>query len=284
MAELTAINSYLSTATGTEGSLLIAKKIFDTLIPAVNKALIPRTVAAIYIGPSGIPGSSVDLNLESPNSIAIREVGEGSEFPLDDEEFSSFNMKPKKYGVALRITTEMMEDANFPLLQRSIAMAGKRMADNENSLVISDALDNASNTVAGGAAITIANITRAMQYLDDGDYAPDTFLVGNEVVNDLRNIDTFVEYQKVGNTDMLSRGFIGNVYGMQVIKVSTNAGMTTTSSYVIDSQNAYVIAEKRPVSMENFRLETFDMTGVVVSQRIKVRQLRADAIAKITTS
>lgn len=284
MTELKAINSYLATGTGSEGSLLIPKKILDTLVPAVDKALIPLSTAAIYIGPSGIPGSSVDVNLETPNSITIREVGEGSEYPIDNEDFSSFNMKPKKYGVALRITGEMVEDSAFPLLQRGINMAAKRIADNLNGLIVSDALDNATNTVSGGAAVTIANITRAMQYLDDTDYSPSHYFVGNEVVNDLRNIDTFVEYQKVGNTDMVNKGMIGTIYGMQVIKVSTTAGMTTTSSYVIDQNHAYVVAEKRPLTMENFRLETFDMTGVVISQRIKVRHLRADAIAKITTS
>jgi len=46
-----------------------------------------------------------------------------------------------------------------------------------------------------------------MQYLDDEDYEPTTLFVGMEVINDLRNIDTFVEYSKVGNTDMLQRGF-----------------------------------------------------------------------------
>jgi len=60
--------------------------------------------------------------------------------------------------------------------------------------------------------------------------------------------------------------------------------MTTTSSYVIDNQYAYVIAEKRPFTIEKFKMETFDMEGAVVTQRIKIRHLRADAIAKITSS
>ena len=284
MTELKYVKELLSTDLGTEGSLLIVKKIYDSLIEETAKALIPRSEAAIYFGPGDIPGSSIDVDLVTPNKMDVRRVGEGAEIPMDETEYSSFNMKPVKYGVAIRITREMLEDGKWNLLQHNIKYAGKRFAENENSLIISDALDNASNTVAGGAAVTIANITRAMQYLDDADYNPTSLFVGMEVLNDLRNIDTFVEANKVGNRDMLSKGFLGNIYGLNVMKVSTNAGMTSTSSYVTDKEQAYVIAEKRPVSMEQFDLPTFDMQGAVLTQRLKVRQLRADAIAKITSS
>jgi len=284
MADIVKIKELLQTSTGTEGSLLIPKKIYDRMIMAVDKALIPRSEAMLVLGPADIPGSSIDLNLETADSMKVTEVGEGAEFPLDVEEYTSINLKPKKYGVAVRITREMIEDSKFNLLGLNIDRAGKEMAENENSLVISDALDNAANTVSGGASFTIANLTRAMQYIEDSDYTPTTFFVGNEVLNDLRNIDTFVEANKVGNTDMITKGFQGTLYGLNVIRVSTNAGMTTTSSYVTDRDNAYVIAEKRPLTVENFNLPTFDMEGAVISQRIKVRYVRSSAIAKITTS
>ena len=284
MSRLKHVKEFLGTGTGTEGSLLIPKKIHDMLIEEVDKALIPRAEAGWFFGPGDIPGSSIDLNLVTPNSMDVRVVAEGAEIPLDQAEYTSINLKPKKYGVAIRITRELLEDAKWNLLQHNIGVAGKRMAENENSLIVSDALDNASNTVAGGAAITIANITRAMQYLEDSDYEPTTFFVGMEVMNDLRNIDTFVEFNKVGNRDMLASGFLGTIYGMNVIKVSTNAGMTTTSSYVTDKRHAYAIAEKRPLTVENFELESYDMSAAAITHRLKVRQVRAEAIAKITTT
>lgn len=278
------IHELLSTATGTEGSLLIPKKIMETLVAAVDKTLIPRSEAAQVFGPGDIPGSSIDIDLEVVNTMKVRAVAEGSEVPLDEGKYTSINLKPVKYGVAIRITREMMEDSKFNLLANQISTAGKRFAENENTLIVSDALDSATNTVAGGAAVTIANLTRAMQYLEDADYTPTTLFVGNEVLNDLRNIDTFVEADKVGNTNMLQRGFQGVIYGMNVIRVSTNAGFTTTSAYVTDKMHAYYIAEKRPMSVEKFTLPTFDMEGAVLTQRIVVNEKRADAICKITSS
>ena len=284
MTQLKNVQELLQTSIGTQGQLLIPRKIHDRLIEAVDKALIPRSEAALVFGPGDIPGSSIDVDLVTPNSSKVVELGEGAEVPLDSVEYTSFNMKPRKYGLSIRITRELMEDSKWNLLQHNVMVAGKEMAENENSLVITDALDNASNTVSGGAAITIANVTRAMQHLEDADYNPTTLFVGMEVLNDLRNIDTFVEADKVGNREMLERGFLGRLYGMNVIKVSTNAGMTTTSSYVVDREHGYVIAEKRPLTVEGFELASNDMTGTVVTQRLSVRQLRADAIAKITTS
>jgi len=283
MAELQYVKELLSTATGVEGSLLIIKKIFDTLIDEAAKKLIPRSEAAYYIGPGEVPGSSIDIDLMVENSMDVRIVAEGSEVALDQVSYTSSNYKPVKYGVAVRITRELLEDAKWNMLQHNIMIAGRRFAENENALVIA-ALDAASNTVTGGAAITIPNITRAMQYLNDADKDPTTFAVGMEVLNDLRNIDTFVDFQKVGNTDMLTKGFLGNILGMNVVQVSTNAGMTTTSSYVFDNKFAYVIVEKRPMTVENFDLPTYDMSGAAITQRLTVGSLRANAIAKITTT
>jgi len=280
------ITELLNTGTGTEGSLLIVKKIHDTLIREVLKKLIPRTEAAFVVGPGAIPGSSYDVDLETPNTQAVNVIAEGASIAVDQQGYSTVNVKPVKYGVALRITREMLEDAKWNLLDRNLEITARRLAENENKLVLLQ-LDTAANTVTGGAAITIANITRAMQYLEDSDYTPTTLAVGTEVLNDLRNIDTFVEYMKVGNTEMINKGFLGNIYGLNVIRFSTNAAPSTTYSkyaYVFDKEQAYCIVEKRPMMIEKFDIPEADMSAASVTQRIAVKTLRTSAISNITTS
>lgn len=283
MPEYKYIKELLGTGIGTQGQLLIPRKIHDTLIEEADKHLLPRSEAALYFGPADIPGSSIDVDLVTPNMMDVRVVAEGAEIALDQTEYTSTNLRPTKYGVAIRITRELLEDAKWNLLQHNVMVAGKRIAENENSLVVT-ALNGAANTVAGGATVTIANITRAMQYLEDNDYTPTSFIVGIEILSDLRNIDTFVEFEKVGNRDMLEKGFLGTIYGMNVMRVSSNAGMTTTTAYVIDNKHAYMIAEKRPITVENFELPTYDMSAAAVTQRLTVAAMRTAAIARITTS
>ncbi len=273
----------LNTGKGTEGSLLIPKKIFDTLYPEYEKANLPRELCAINVGPEGCPGSSLDIDLETVNAMSVRQIGEGAEVWLEDPLYTSINVKPRKYGARVNITKEMVEDSKFPLLQRAVELLGRRFAENETSLMIAQ-LDSAANTVAGGTAITIANVTRAMQYLEDSDANPTDFVCGMEVVNDIRNIDTFFEADKSGGNNAITGNFIGTIYGMRVWKVSTNAGMTTTSSYVVDRKHALACVEKRPVTAENYTIETHDTQGVAVTQRIAFLNMRTTAVAKITTS
>jgi hypothetical protein len=219
--------------------------------------------------------------------MRVYQVAEGASIPLDVAAYDSFNMKPDKYAVRIAVTKEMMEDGKWNLIEHNLMVAGIEVAENEDLLIIRDALDQAANTQAGGASGTISDITRGMQYLEDSDYTPSTMFVGPEFANDLRNIDTFVEANKLGTREMFETGFVGRIFGMDVLRFSTNVAPSTTYSkyaYIIDKNHAFVIAEKRPVTVENYDDKVHDLSGAVVTQRIKVRQLRAAAICKITTS
>lgn len=276
------IQELLTRSAGTEGSLLIEKKIYGKLIEAVEKKRIGRDLAALYNGPTDIPGSSIDIDFEDKDSMAVAKVAEGAAVPIDVQSYTSINLRPVKYGVRPLITKEMMEDGKWNLMMRNVAAAGKKMAENEDTLIVA-ALDTASNTVSGGAAITIANITRAIQYLEDEDFEATDLIIGPEVANDLRNIGLLVKANESGSTEMLKKGYMGVLFNMNVHVVSGNI-MTSTNAYVIDRNEAFTIAEKRPVTVEEYDDKTHDLSGAVVTQRVVVSALKSDAICKITTS
>ena len=280
------ISEYIDTSKGTPGTLLIPKLIMPELIAEQTKALIPRELAAKVYGPSQIQGSSFSVNLVTPSTGTVRAISEGAGIPMDNLSFSSVTFTPVKYGISIRLTKEMMEDSQFDLMTENIKMTGRRFAENENKLILT-ALDGAGNTVTGGAALTIANITQAILNLHNSDFVPSDLIIGYEVLNDLQNIDTFVEFQKVGNTEMLQKGYLGTIYGLNVVKFSTNAAPSTTYAkyaYVIDREMAYAIAIKRDITVENFSLPSFDMEGAAVTQRIDVELLRSKAVCNITTA
>jgi N4-gp56 family major capsid protein len=279
---MTNIQELLATGEATEGQLLIERQIYDTLIEAVQKKLIASNLSAIYIGPNGIPGSSIDIDTVDKDSLAVATVAEGAAVPIETVNYSTLNIKPVKYGVRPLITKEMQEDGKWDLMTHNIKIAGIEMAENLDSLVFS-ALASADNTITGGAAITVANIARAMQYLEDADYTPTDIIIGPTIANDLRNIDTFVEAQKMGSREMMTTGFIGTIFGMNV-HVESGQIITTTSAYVIDKNQAFVIAEKRPVTIERYDDVTHDMSGAVITQRVAVKALRTAATCIITTS
>src|SRR3990172_4667088 len=96
----------IQTSQGTEGTVLIPRRILGTLID-----------------------EGTDINKETP-------------------EYTSFNIKPDKYGLRIEITKEMEEDSQFALLSGGLMLAARRFAENENSIIISQSLDSAANTVS----------------------------------------------------------------------------------------------------------------------------------------
>jgi len=283
---LTKINEYISRADGTPGQELIPQLILPTIIEEAEKHLIPREMAAFVIGPSEFKGSTMYKNLETPNTMDVRQVGEGGEVILDNIDFENVSFTPVKYGVAIRITREMIEDSQFDLKSSNIKTAGKRFAENETNLILAQ-LDNANATTAGGAAVTIANIAESVYDVRAQDYTPTDYLLGEEQYSDLMNIDTFVEADKAGNTSLMQTGRIaGYIFGLNVSTFSANAGANAvaTSGYIFDRTQAYAIAIARDITMESLTLPTFDMEGAVLTQRIDVQYLRTKAISKITTS
>jgi len=282
---MTKLNEYISRADGTAGQSLIPQLILPRVVEEVEKNLIPREMAAFVIGPSEFKGSTMYMDLETPNTLDVRQVSEGAEVPLDNISFDSVSFTPVKYGVAIRITREMMEDSQVELLKRNIATAGKRFADNETNLILAQ-LDNANATTAGGAAVTIANIAESIYDVRSNDYNPTDYLLGEEQYSDLMNIDTFVEADKAGNTTLMGTGRVGTIFGLNVTSFSANAGANAvaTSGYIFDRRQAYAIAIARDVTMESLTLPTYDMDGAVLTQRIDVQYLRTKSISKITTS
>ena len=104
------IQQYISTADGVAGTLLIPKLILPTLIEEVDKFLVPREMAAIVLGEAQLAnqGGTFNVNLETEGTFDVREVGEGAEVPLDAIGHEAVEVKPAKYGVALRIKREMI--------------------------------------------------------------------------------------------------------------------------------------------------------------------------------
>ena len=283
------IRELLTRSQGTEGSLLIQKKIYDTLIDPVLRKRITRAHAAFVIGPEGIPGSSVDVDLATPLTMKVSRIAEGAAVPMKVMEYTSINLKPAKYGVRPMVTKEMQEDGKWDLIAHNIKMAGLEMAYNEDKVIINDGLDNASsdNAVSVTGAIGIANINTAIKNLRNNDYAAKVMFCGPKVMMDLMNIDTFVEANKLGTREMFTNGLIGQIAGMDVIVFSPNVAPSSTYTnyaYVIDPEHAFMVGEKRPITIEKYDDVTHDLSGVVVTQRFAASYVRALAMSKITTT
>ena len=267
------------------GSVLIPRTLYGTLFRAVRKNLIFRALAATVIGPNSIPGSSIDIPLQTPESMSVHPVGEFGVVPLDIEGYTSFNLKPKKYGVRLMISKEMMEDSLFDVMALNVETAGYEMADNEESLIVATldtatAQSDSTRIANSNATLPITDITSAMTGLEEEGYVCTHMIVGTEIAGDLRNIDTFTEADKAGINDP-SKRLIGKIYEM---KVMTSRNVNAKRAYIIDAAQSFIIAEKRPVTIERYFDAARDTGFAVATQRFATRYLRSAATARIVTT
>jgi len=275
----------LSTGSTSTGSNILAPAmVYKTIMDAVRRGLVLRPLAAVLIPPSQIPGSSIKISLQDPETMTVHEVAEGAEIPWDHESYTQRTITPLKYGVNVGITREMIEDSQFAVIQLNAETAGFELADKEDSLIVTQ-LDSAStaagNDVANSnATLPISDITQAMQNLEANNYTATHMLVGAEVANDLRNIDTFNEADKTGGPSAVNTRLIGTIFGMRVI-MSTN--VSAKLAYVIDASKSFTIAEKRGVTLENYNDHSRDMRHVVATMRVAAGYLFAEATSEITT-
>ena len=278
-------DSSSATAGSSTGSYLIPRTLFGTLQLAVRKNLVLRALAARVIGPGSIRGSSIDIPLQTKESMVVHRVTEGAVIPLDAESYSGFNLKPYKYGVRISITREMQEDSLFDIMALNTETAGYELADNEESLIIAT-LDTGSGqsdstrVANSNASLPVSDITAGMQGVEEENFNCSHMIVGVEIANDLRNIDTFVEADKSGVSDP-SKRLIGTIFAMKVI-VSNN--VSAKYAYILDSRYAFIGAEKRPITIEKYFDYARDTNFAVATQRIAYRYLRSGALARIITT
>jgi len=274
-----------STAGSSTGSYLIPRTLLETVFQQARKKLVLRALAARVFGPSAIKGRVFSVPIQTKNSLFVNQVAEGAEIPQDVEAYTGFNVTPLKYGVRVAVTKEMLEDGIVDVLAMNIETAAYELADNEESLIIST-LDTGSGqtdstqVANSNATLPISDITAAMLGVEEENYTPTHMLVGTEVASDLRNIDTFVEADKAGINDP-SQKLIGKIFGMKVI-VSNN--VSAKYAYVIDANYAFILAEKRPITIERYWDYARDTAYAAVTQRIAARYLMSGAIARIVTT
>ena len=278
-----------STAGSGTTNYLIPRTLLPSVVDAARKKLVLRGLAAKVFGPSSIPGRTLVIPMQAEittnNALAVDRVGEGAELPLTQTEFTTTTFTPVKYGARVGVTKEMMEDGIIDLLSYHAELAGYEFADNEEALIVAQ-LDAAStaashNVANSNATLPITDITEAMQNLEADNYAPTTMIVGVEVANDLRNIDSFNEADKTGGASAVNHRLIGSIFLMNVI-VSNN--VSAKLAYVIDKNHAFAIAEKRPLTVERYGDVARDTGFMAVTQRVAVGYWRANACSEITTT
>lgn len=234
-------------------------------------------------------GSTLDFDLADKDSMKVRLVAEGAEIPLDAESYTKKSITPQKYGVRIGITNRMIEDSNWDLIERNLREAGRRMGLKEDELIFTEMQDTTNgfpsvtghNITSAGTELAIADIVGAMKVIEQQDYVPKIMVMNPEQTSELRQLDTFVEADKVGDRRVFERGWVGRIFGLDTIITSQ---LAASKVLVLDSNEAGGLIIRRPLTVEKFKDSVRDLTQASITTRMAPVVFRPQAGALITVS
>jgi len=145
---------------------------------------------------------------------------------------------------------------------------------------------NSHAITSQGTEMSIYDIANMMKVIEEDDYIPNVLVIHPTQTAELRQIDTFVEADKVGSDIAFQKGFVGKIFGMDVIR-TTKAWVDQTSSqyaWCLDAPQAGVLVVRRPLTMRAFEIPERDSVAAAVSFREEAGVLVAKAGAKLTIS
>lgn len=205
--------------------------------------------------------------------------------------FGRVNLVPKKFASVVRVSSELLEDANVPLANHIMNMQVRDLAlaiDNQvlngtggdgfAGLRYTGSFTNsvsADGTIGGTASanISLMAISKAVdEVLKDNQEQPDVFYVNPRTVGSLRLLTDSTGRPIWDNNSygspLLKEGAIGTVYGMSIkpttqlpinISLGTGADATLTEAIVAKSQQYGIFGIRRNVQInKDYLIDTDD--------------------------
>lgn len=250
-------------------------KVLDTVWEAAKPQLVGRELAVVIAQDAPL------IKVPRAKISKAFEVAEGAEIPVGTEDYDSVTLTPKKYGVRPLISREMVEDAEWDVIEYQLTEAGRAMADLETETIIGQMISDAGNSLGAGTGGTLAysdvvNIVK--ECLIDG-FTPDAIAIHPSELADLLKDTAIQKAMEWGGEAVAPSGQIARLLGMQVL-VSTK--VTSGTALVVDSKHAGVLFIRRDITAEDYEDPVKDLAGVAITSRWAYTTLRTEAIGKVT--
>jgi len=250
-------------------------KVLDVVWEAAKPNLIGREIAVV------IAQDAPSIKIPRAKLSKAYEVAEGAEIPIGTEDYDSITLTPKKYGVRPLISREMVEDAEWDVIEYQLAEAGRAMADLETETIVSQMISDAGNSVAAATSGTLAysDVVNVLKECLIDNFSPDILVIHPSELADLLKDTAIQKAVEWGGPAVAPSGKVTTLLGMKVL-VSTKVASGT--ALVVDSKHAGVLFIRRDITAEDYEDPMKDLAGVSVTARRAYATLRAEAIGKIT--
>ena len=270
--------------TAIESTNLIQTEMYKTVVEGAEPFKVMRQ--ALNVLPMG--AATLDIPVGEAGSYA-REVAEGAEVPISTQDYSKVTFTAKKIAERPVITDEMVADALYPVIELELRKAGAKLENKINQMAIVELVDNSSANEhdTNGSNQGIKAIAAAVAKVEADGFMPDRIVMCPGFKAGL-----MAEFVPTGfsGADTVMTGKLPNLLGLQAFV--SNVVHTTAASWayaagdnigavVFDSQNSTMLGIRQDITVKRYDDVVRMLQGTVVSARVAVDTLQANAGARI---
>jgi hypothetical protein len=289
-----------SGTTGIAGAnYLIPDKLNSILISAAQDFDIAPLISMQVI--SGWEGGDLDVDIVKHDSLRAEQSAMGGEIPAGTADTVQATISPRLLGQNIAVTNELIEDAQWDLVEWHVAQAGKSMGYRSTEMIIpvlttSADGDGTHNSGTSGDADetkltqgTTTDIVTACRKVGDDEFVANTLLCTSEAWGHSISVHAApsgwatlpapagFDY-RIGTLDVK----ICNSPQLHASTDALGAAFTNCISVIFDRRNALLTGRKRWLQIENYSDPVQDLAGAVVSSRQDSISVYDDSIYVLT--
>jgi len=278
---------------GIEGTTLIPTEIAATVVEGAEPVRCFREVLPIY----QMKGMSMSVPVGSTGTYAPI-VSEGSEIPIENQEYSSVTFNAIKYATRPVITNEMIDDGMFDVIATEVRKAGQRMENALNRVALAEMIDNDANVADCGNTGTtpLLFLAAAQQNVLADNCMPNQIIFSPSCYAACMQ-EGLILTPAYAN-DMMRTGTLGQILGMPTRMCSIASSTTsldggksvatwgfTSDNYVgalvLDTTVCGAIGMRQDMKVEQYADSIRQMQGISLSMRFDVEALQTNGIGSI---
>lgn len=211
-------------------------------------------------------------------------VAEGSNIPIDNDDYDSTDISINKTAERPRITSEMVEDCQYGIIELELMRAGAKIENKLNQESLDRMLDDHGGTPSDidplGTHLNISDITSAYGNLADRGWNPKQVFFHPSVIKWLGEDFEYIQYFEDltdGNADL---------YNAETSIDATSSwtqtdGANNYNAIILDPNRYVTIAMRQDIELGEYKDPVHDLTDAVATMRFGVGILNDDAAIKI---
>lgn len=267
-----------------ESTTLIQAEAYRTAFEGAEPAVCMREALPILLMKSKVMNVTV-----GESGAYAPEIAEGTNVPIQNQDYDTVQYTAKKYGGRPLITNELIEDGLFDTAAMEIKKVGRSIENRLNQNGVTNAIDTATvEHDTGGNNQGIKAVAAAVSAVRAAEFNPDTLVIHPEA--EAMILQEYVPTNYYPTQSIVDTGYVPKIMGLNVHVCGVVDNGTQEWGYaadgeigmiVYDSSCATAIGMRSDISVNNYDDPIKDLVGMSVLSRFDVQTITAAAICRV---